>query len=138
RYPTLLLEAIVDHARRALDGAEVFRVLGNVLTGWVEQREHRNPPVHLGMLLEVGLKGAKAAHDVLRRVRAVDPEDEELRPSHLELGLEPAHLVALGQLLELERIDGDRPRGDECTPLSIRAEARVEVAVRVEEVATRA
>ena len=56
----------------------------------------------------------------------------------LELRFEPSHLVAVGEILELAGIDGDRARGDEGPPASVRADAAIEVAVGVEQVAARA
>ena len=64
----------------ALDRAHVLRVLGDVLAGRVEEREHPDPPVHLRMGVEVELERPEAAHDVLRRVGAVDAEDQVLGP----------------------------------------------------------
>src|SRR5437667_6205672 len=90
------------------------------------------------MVVEVGLERTKATHDVLRRISPIDTQDEELRPTLLQLGLEPPHLVAPRELLELEGIDRDRPRSDKGAAPCIRADALVEVAVRLEQVAARA
>ena len=69
RHPAVALEAVVDDAGGALDGAQVLGVLGDVLAGGVEEREHLHASVHLGVRVEVELVGAEAADDVLRRVR---------------------------------------------------------------------
>jgi hypothetical protein len=64
--------------------------------------------VHLDVRIQVELERAKAADDVLRRIGAVDAEDELLRPARDELPLGGEHSVATRQLVELGRIDGDR------------------------------
>ena len=80
----------------ALDRSEVRRVHGDVLPRRVEQREERDPAVPLRMLLEEERERAKAADDVLRRIRPVDAHDEGLGPALLDqpLLLEDARVVA--------------------------------------------
>ena len=75
RPPAALLEAIVDAARLALDRTEILRVLGDVLPRRVEQREHPDSPVQLGMRVEIELERTEAADDVLRRIGPVDAHD---------------------------------------------------------------
>ena len=112
RKPALGAEAVVDHARGALDRAQVLGVLGNVLARRVEEREHPYAAVQLGMVLQEQLVGAEAAHDVLGRISAVDPDDQELRALGLELRLLFAHALALRKVGELRRVDGDGTRVD--------------------------
>ena len=102
-------EAIVDRPCGALDGAEVLRVLGDVLARRIEQREHGHASCSLGMRFEEELVGAEAANDVLRRVRAVDADDEELCAARPRCLLLNADGLAPRELVELGGIDGDRP-----------------------------
>ncbi len=120
--------------RGALDRAEVLRVLGNVLSGRIEERQHRDAAVHLRMSIEVVLEGLEPTDDVLRRVRAVDAKHQELGPPRGELGLEETDVVALGELGELGSVDGDRA-GHGLRPAAVeRADIRLEVALAVHEV----
>ena len=116
RHPAAALEPVVHAPRLALDRGDVLGVLGDVLPGRVEQGEHPDPAVRVGLGLEVELVGAEAAHDVLRRVGPVDAEDQLLRPPLDQLTLGREHRLALRQLLELGRVDGDRMDADERAP----------------------
>ena len=89
RHPAVLLEAVVDAPRLALDRADVLGVLGDLLPRRVEQREQADAAVHLRMRVEVELERAEAAHDVLRRIGAVDAQHELLRPVLRELASRP-------------------------------------------------
>src|SRR5262245_14843634 len=64
--------------------------------------------MHLGMRPEIELERAEPANDVLRRIGAIDPDDELLGPAREDLFLGLEHGLALRQLVELRGIDGDR------------------------------
>ena len=74
------VEAVVDLARGALDRPQVLGVLGDVLAGRVELGKHRHPALPLGMVGEEEPERLQAADDVLRRVGAVDAQDDLLGP----------------------------------------------------------
>src|ERR671934_381096 len=134
RRPPVLLEAVVHDARGALDRAQILGVLGDVLAGRVEEGQHRHPPVHLRVLVEVELEGAEATDDVLRRVGAVDAQDEELRPALGDLALGGEHGRARRELLELVRVDRDRVRSDEDPPAPVLGALEVGLEGRAEDV----
>ena len=71
--------ALADRARRALDRREVVGVLGDLEPRRIEQDEeaHAAPPLRL--LLEEPVERLQAAHDVLRRIGAVDAQDRAAR-----------------------------------------------------------
>ena len=117
RHPAVLLEAVVDAPRLALDRAEVLGVLGDLLPRRVEQREQPDAAVHLRVRVEVELERAEAAHDVLRRIGAVDAQDRA-SPAAARASASPAAstAVALRELVELARVDGDRRRRDDDAP----------------------
>ena len=110
RGPAVLLKTIVDSPRFAMDLAQVLRVLGNLLTRGIEQREHADSAVHFGMRPEVELEGAEPTNDVLGRVGPVDAQHELLRTRLHELAFRGADRRAGRELFELCRIDGDRCR----------------------------
>src|SRR5881394_3937793 len=84
------------------------------------------------MPLEQEPEGIEAAHDVLRRVDAVDAQDQLFRPPRLDLRLSLEHDRIVGATRELVRVDADRVRDD-----AGRAEpARHEALDAVEEVPT--
>src|SRR5262249_59120189 len=56
-------------------------------------------------------EGAEAADDVLRRIRAVDADDEELRPGGDYAPLLGEDGRALAELVELRSVDPDRVHG---------------------------
>src|SRR6266508_1223825 len=134
RRPPVALEAVVHGARGTLDRPKVLGVFRDLLPRGVEERQHRDPAVHLSMRLEVELEGAEAAAHVLRRIRSVDAEDEELGPPPRDLPLEREHVRALRELLELARLDGDRSRRDEGAPAVVGRDALVEVALGSREI----
>src|SRR3954452_9091075 len=134
RKPALGAEAVVDHARGALDRAHVLGVLGDVLARRVEERKHPHAAVELRVVLQEQLVGAEAADDVLGRIRPVHPDDQELRALRLEPRLLLAHAVALREIGELCRIDGDGTRVDGDGPPLVRDPAGAEVALRAEHV----
>src|SRR6266511_102864 len=53
RRPAVLLEPVVDGPGGALDRAEVFGVVGNVLPRGIEQRQHPHSAARLGVRVEV-------------------------------------------------------------------------------------
>src|SRR5215204_2495635 len=112
RKPALGAEAIVDHPRGTLDRAQVLGVLGDVLARRVEEGKHTDTAVQLWVIFEEELVGPEAANDVLRGVRSVDADDQQLRALGLELRLLVAHTLARSQLGELGRVDRDGPRVD--------------------------
>src|SRR5262249_23938976 len=63
------------------------------------------------MMLETQREGAEAADDVLRRIRAVDADDEELRPGGDDAPLLVEDGRALAELVELLSVDPDRVHG---------------------------
>src|SRR5215217_8462849 len=65
------------------------------------------------MRVEIQLERAKAADDVLRRVRAVDTQDQLLRPFARKLLAGLDDWVALRELVELRGVYGDRRCGDD-------------------------
>src|SRR5437016_5266186 len=87
------------------------------------------------MRIEVELEGAEAADDVLRRIGAVDAEDQFLRAPLEEVALGSQHVIALGKLLELRHVNGDRMGSDACAPPPVVGGAVDEVRVRTDEVA---
>ena len=86
------------------------------------------------MLVEVELERTEPAHDVLRRIRAVDAEDQLLGPALHERSLRREHRLALGERVELAHVDGDRVRGDANLPRSVLDGAAHVVARRADEV----
>ena len=96
----------------ALDRAEVLGVLGDVLPRRVEQREHADAPVQLGVRLQEQLERPQAADDVLRRVGAVDAQNEPLRP-RATIRRSARAPRRSRELVELRRVDRDRMRGHE-------------------------
>ena len=94
-----------------LDPAQLLDVLGNVLPRCVEQREHADAAAQVGPALEQQPERLQPPRHVLRRVGAVDSEDQQLRPLGLQLALAGEHRLAARQALELGRVDRDRMRG---------------------------
>src|SRR5579862_9615240 len=64
------------------------------------------------MSLEEQREGLKAAHDVLRRVEAIDADDELLRPPRDERRFALEHRGVVPQPPELAGVDADRMRDD--------------------------
>ena len=89
---------------------------------------------HLGVLVEVELERAEPAHDVLRRIRAIDADDQLLGPVRHERALRREHGFALRERVELAHVDGDRVRGDANLPRSVVDGAALVVARRAHEV----
>ena len=87
------------------------------------------------MRLEVELEGAEAADDVLRRIGAVDAEDQLLGAPLDQVALGGQNLVALGKVFELRDVDRDRMGSDPCAPPPVVGGAVDEVRVRTDEVA---
>ena len=80
----------------------------------------RTRPSELGMRVEEELERLEAAHDVLRRVGAVDAHDELLGPRPRSAGLGLEHLGSAASLVELVRVDRDRVPRDERRPAPVR------------------
>jgi len=80
------------HVRgRSLDRRHVLDVLGNRLPRRIEQRVEPRPAAPLGIGVEQHAERFEAAHDVLRRVGSIDPEDKLLRPRRRDLLLLGEH-----------------------------------------------
>src|SRR5439155_25573411 len=77
------------------------------------------PPGQLRMQTEIELEGPKAADYVLRRIGPVDAEDEPLGAGRSQVLLVLEHRLAPCELLELGRVDRDRPRRDPCPSVAV-------------------
>jgi hypothetical protein len=100
----------------------------------VEQREHGNLAVQLRVVLEQALERAETPDDVLRRIGAIDPEDELLRAVLQELPLQLKDLGARRELVELRGVDRDRMVGREHSATVVLGGAVLEVALGVDDV----
>ena len=105
----------------------------NVLTGGIQQREHRHSAARVRMPLEVELERLEPADDVLRRIGSIDADDQLLAGDLLQAALPLAHFLAVGKLLELGRVDRDRTGGDERPPAVVLDRAEVVVDLRAED-----
>ena len=133
RQPAVPAEPLVDAARRVARSRRVRRVLRDVLPRRIEQREHPDPAVRLRMALEEQLERLEAADDVLRRIGAVDAEDQSARGGSARApACRASTVVAPGELVELGAC---RPRsGARCTRGQRRPLAERCAGDRVEEV----
>ena len=102
----------LDRGRRRLDPLPLLDVLRDRLTGGVEQGEHADLAAQVGTALEQQAERLEAARHVLRRVGAIDAQDQPLRARGFQLPLAGQHGLAERERLELGRIDRDRVRGD--------------------------
>ncbi len=103
----------VDPRRDRADLLDVVGVFGHVGAAWLEHRQERHLAHELRVQEEQVLEGEEAAHDVLRRVGPVDPDDELPVPAEvllLQLGGELPHSLAPRKLLERLDVDRDRVR----------------------------
>ena len=92
------------------DPGEVVGVLRHVQATGLQQRQEGHLVDQLGMLLEQQLEGEKPADDVLRRVRAVHPQDEAAAVppyGRVEVADVPGHLVGGSQGVHGVHVDGD-------------------------------
>ena len=90
------------------------------------------------MRVEEELERPKAAHHVLGRVRAVDPQHEELRSRGGELLLQREDSVADRELVELGRVHRQGPSGYVDAAAVVVDRPLLEIAVGADEVDARA
>ena len=74
----------------------------------MQERPELNLARELGVILEELLVREKTAHDVLRRIGAVDPDDQMLGPPVAELALFDQHAVREGEARRGCDLDRDR------------------------------
>ena len=83
----------VDALHGLSDLAHVVAIDGDILARRLQKRPELDPALELGVMGEELLVRQKAAHDVLRRIRAVDADDQVLRPPVAQLSLLDHHAV---------------------------------------------
>ncbi len=134
RHPVRRAVAVVDDRHQRLDALQVLRVLGHVRAGGHQLRHERHALGELGVLLEEQVERREAAQHVLREVRPVHPQDQEVPPARQQLALELLHALALREASGGAVVDRQRVRAHPHLALAVAHRAALVVHLELHQV----
>ncbi|CAB5030308.1 unannotated protein [freshwater metagenome] len=135
RHPVGRTVAQVDDCDERLDLLEVLGVLGNVGPRRHQLSYERNVLAELRVLVEEEVEGCEAAQNILRKVGAVNSQDQVLAAAALQLGLQLQRSRRVADLFRRGSVDRQRVCADPYLAPAVVNDASLKIDLKVEQVA---